>query len=61
MSAVSLTHSPIAFLYEIPGQWEPPPGVDLLVTNLDNKMTRKELKRLLSAAISKHAQVGESI
>ncbi|KAJ8037600.1 Meiosis regulator and mRNA stability factor 1 [Holothuria leucospilota] len=38
-------------------QWEPPPGVDLLVTNLDNKMTRKELKRLLSAAISKHAQV----
>ncbi|PIK45383.1 putative meiosis arrest female protein 1-like [Apostichopus japonicus] len=38
-------------------QWEPPPGVDLLVTNLDNKMTRKELKRLLSAAIGRHAKV----
>ena len=45
------------YIIDLTGQWEPPPGVDLLVTNLDNQMTRKELKRFLSAAIADNAKV----
>ncbi|XP_071478338.1 meiosis regulator and mRNA stability factor 1-like [Diadema antillarum] len=37
--------------------WTPMPGIDLLVTNLDIQMSRKELKRHLVAAISEHCRV----
>ena len=39
--------------------WTPMPGIDLLVTNLDSQMTRKELKRHLVAAISEHCRVSQ--
>ncbi|XP_030847360.1 meiosis regulator and mRNA stability factor 1-like [Strongylocentrotus purpuratus] len=37
--------------------WTPMPGIDLLITNLDCQITRKELKRHLVAAISEHCKV----
>ncbi|XP_054762674.2 meiosis regulator and mRNA stability factor 1-like [Lytechinus pictus] len=43
----------------VPGfkPWTPMPGIDLLITNLDCQITRKELKRHLVAAISEHCKV----
>lgn len=37
--------------------WTPMPGIDLLVTNLDSQISRKELKRHLVASISEHCRV----
>ena len=45
----------------VPYQNQEDPGVELLITNLDHQMDRRELKRHLVAVISEHCKVSQHL